>query len=399
MKDMNMVRSNIVSSLLAFLFATCIQTIAVNSSQFDQNDEIITLGNKVISSAHSKANSTNHLLVLIMQSLLLDYHVTKTHNDSQQTATKRPSKGQLREEQLKAWIKHLATEHEAFPIKTMRTILTQQLQDPIFQDIVDLEKCNQIFDIYTNTMQETNKLMLLSTIHAFICSYKFLLESQEKKATIAALLDIASHKHNVSLFSYRDVQKERKIYATFNVLCNHVLKNIRNPSEKAGYMRIFNTLNSLRLACTKEVKVITAKKITYEREAFESNIVITLAERTRKLLQAAGIRSVKYNEHSMAMQSLLHAYKTHIIAEKTRHLEYQDHKMYIVKVSGLTSTTFYILTYIMATYTSAGGHSIPFIEETKFLSILLFGFVMISNIFNYALFILDQSAKHEKHIK
>jgi len=314
MKDMDIVRSNIAKFLFALLFASCIQTIAVNSNEFDQNDETIKQGNSIIAKAQAKADSTNNLLRLIMQSLLLDYHNTKTDNQSQVQESRQFNQGQLKEMQLKIWIQYLADGHEAFPIKTMRTIITKQLHDPIFKGIVDLEKCSKIFHSYTDTMKEMNQLIIFSTIYAFICSSKFLLNTNTED-TIRSLLDIINTPYKKTLFSSRDGKKERKHIENIQILYYLALEKIQNPSQKAKYMNIFSTLNCLHFLCTKEMKLITADNITYRKGNFNSNIEKSLPEDTLKSHFSA-IKLIGYNEYSTVMEIILHAYQMHIIEKK-----------------------------------------------------------------------------------
>jgi len=70
--------------------------------------------------------------------------------------------------------------------------------------------------------------------------------------------------------------------------------------------------------------------------------------------------------------------------------------MFILRLSTITITAISLMISITATYISLGGPSIPLIQNPKLFTLILVGFTIITNIFNWTFFIIEHAAKDQK---
>ena len=150
--------ATIVCCVLSF------NTHAPHSSELDTNNPTIKTGIQFLIDTKQETKIHSVLLATTMRLLLLEYHLASAKNEY---------KDQIEKAVLENDINKLAYGGIHFPLRTTRLILKAHLERLKFANSFDRTIFQRIDKAYEETLDEDKKLMILSTLHAFICIHKF----------------------------------------------------------------------------------------------------------------------------------------------------------------------------------------------------------------------------------
>ncbi len=330
-------------------------------------------------------DDASNLLTSIMSSLLIEYQNTKLEE-----ANLRHHKIILANQ-----IKMLAMHTQGFPLRAARLVILERIKHIKPQYEFNHEKLHEIMNVYESITESNQKILILSILHVLTCIDKITEPKHIIEKNMKILLDLCKHNNKTGFFTWRDKERERKVYNAFTELSYIIRKKIKTPQLKIAFQEAFNSLGVLKLACMQECNVLSETGFTTRNISYKTDHFNYYVKRSSRVLQTYLAYLDEFDESHPLALSLFIAEQQQLLNDKEKYISHLSQKEKAISILTIIMTTLYMLTYCIYFYVQYGESTrIPFLEKMQNITNFLFSFSLFSNILTILGFTLSWKKDH-----